>query len=320
MEIDWLKPFAENWQARVDQGRAPHAVLLAGPPGVGKRAAAAWMAGHKLGSCNGLAVPAYPFELPAHPDLRWLQREKDKQSISIDQVRALVADLSLTSYLGRGKAAVVDPADALNRNAANSLLKTLEEPPGDALLILIADRIGNLPATVLSRCQRITFSAPSADEAHAWLDRLQPGTAWSEPLRIAGNAPLSALLAAERLELTATLRRDLGAVARGLASPLAVAETWSKLDLPFVLEWLARQIQALAKTALGAGGVGIAGEIDHTVLQGIDSRNLFCYLDTINRLRNQLAGTFNVQLALENLLIEWSRGLCGAGLPAANSR
>ncbi|HNP36465.1 MAG TPA: AAA family ATPase, partial [Woeseiaceae bacterium] len=137
-------------------------MLLAGPPGVGKRAAAAWMVEQKLSVGAGTPVPVFPIAATEHPDLRWLRQLEDKQSISIDQVRELVAELSLTSYLGRGKVAVVDPASAMNRNAANGLLKTLEEPPGDTLMILIADRLGNLPATILSRCQRINFHLPAA--------------------------------------------------------------------------------------------------------------------------------------------------------------
>ncbi|NIQ44609.1 MAG: DNA polymerase III subunit delta', partial [Pseudomonas stutzeri] len=69
-------------------------------------------------------------------------------------------NLQLTSYEGRGKVAVIEPANTMTTSAANSLLKTLEEPPGDTLLILVADRIGRLPPTVFSRCQRIDFAPP----------------------------------------------------------------------------------------------------------------------------------------------------------------
>ncbi|HNP37715.1 MAG TPA: DNA polymerase III subunit delta' C-terminal domain-containing protein, partial [Woeseiaceae bacterium] len=130
---------------------------------------------------------------------------------------------------------------------------------------------------------------------------------------LAGNAPLAALQAAERLDLTNGLSRDLSALAAGRASPLEVAAAWSKLELTFVLEWLSRQVQAAAKIALGAGGPQLAADLDNSVLQRIDSRKLFCYLDHINRLRSQLGGSFNVQLALEGLLIDWSTGLTQAG-------
>lgn len=308
MELTWLSAFAKTWLEGVQQARVPHAVLLAGPPGVGKRAAATWMVAQKLGLSDA-PCPVYPFERPVHADLRWLEQPEDKHSILIDQVRGLVADLSLTSYEGRGKAAVIEPANAMNNNAANSLLKTLEEPPGDALLVLIADRTGKLPATIFSRCRRINFHTPAEAEGLAWLDKFQPGTAWADALRIAGNAPLAALQAAERLDTTASMARDFKALALGQASPVDIAQNWAKLEPAFVLEWLSREVLRAAKASI-AGAAALRGpSIGDSVLQRIDSRNLICYLDTINRLRGQQGGSYNVQLALEGLLIDWATGL-----------
>jgi len=291
----------------------PHAVLLAGPAGVGKRAAAAWMAASRLGIGSPAVLPEFPFARPEHADLRWVEPPEDKQGILIDQVRELVTDLQLTSYEGGGKVAVIEPANAMTRNAANSLLKTLEEPPGDALLILVADRTGRLPATVFSRCQRFDFAPPPAVEGLRWLDQLQPGGRWAEALRFAGNAPLAALEALEHLDTSQTMSRELSAVGAGKMSPVDVAARWSKLDAAFVLDWMARQL-ALGLVALAGGRDRAAGlTIDETVLKRMDRRNLFCYLDSINRLRGQPRGSFNVQLTLEGLLIDWAEGLQDTG-------
>jgi DNA polymerase-3 subunit delta' len=286
--------------------------MLTGPPGLGKRAAACWLAAEKLGvSRHGL--PQYPAERFEHPDLRWVSMPEDKTSILIDQVRALVDGIGLTSYEGHGKVAVIEPADRMTTNAANSLLKTLEEPPGDALLILVADRVGRLPATVFSRCQRIDLHAPDEAQALAWLDRLQPGGRWSDALKAAGGAPLGAIAAAEVMEQTTTMARDFAAVASGRASPLDVALAWSKLDPGFVLEWLARTVAGIAKAAIGGADGGAPIELSDSVRKRMDLRNLFCYLDSINRLRGRPAGSYNVQLTLEGLLIDWATGLASAG-------
>jgi len=317
MDISWLSGFAQNWHDRIRQGRVPHAALLTGPSGVGKRAAASWMAAQHLGIESVAACPQYPVAAIEHADLRWIAPPEDKQAIGIEQIRALVAEISLTSYQGGGKVAVIEPANAMTTNAANSLLKTLEEPPGDALLILIADRKGRLPATIFSRCQRVEFSLPSEAEGLAWLDRFRPSADWSEALSLSGSAPLAALAGIERLDAHTSMSRDFAAIASGRGSALEVASRWTGLDTDFVLDWLARQLQIMVFKASGAAKSGSAGAIDESVLKRMDRRNLFCYLDIINRLRGQPGGSYNVQLTLEALLIDLSEGLenCGQSSP-----
>jgi DNA polymerase-3 subunit delta' len=259
-------------------------------------------------------LPKYPLQWPEHADLRWIAPVEDKEAIGIEQIRELVADLSLTSYAGKGKVAVIEPANRMTANAANSLLKTLEEPEGDALLILVADRIGRLPATIFSRCQRIDFCAPATNPALGWLDQLRPGTAWVEALRVAGGAPLAAITAHENLDTGKGMARDLNQLGRGKGSAVEVAARWAKLDPGFVLDWLARQVQE-SIVALAAGRDRSPGvTIDDFVLRRMDRPNLFCYLDIINRLRGQPGGSYNVQLTLEGLLIDWADGLAECGL------
>jgi DNA polymerase-3 subunit delta' len=313
MELSWQSDFAKNWRDRIAQGRQPHAILLLGPAGVGKRAAAAWIARLALEPAQCGQLPSHPVEILEHPDLRWISPLEDKQAIGIDQIRRLVSDLGLTSYAGDGKVAVVEPANAMTDSAANSLLKTLEEPPGDALLILIADRVGRLPATIFSRCQRIEFTQPAEAAALEWLNRLHPGSAWTDALRSAGGAPIGAIAALDNLEASAAMARDFNAVGRGESSPVAVAARCSKLDPAFVLNWLAQQVNLMA-VAQSAGRDKAQGlVIDDSVLRRMDRRNLFCYLDIINRLRGQPGGSYNVQLTFEGLLIDWAGGLQGCG-------
>ena len=316
MELTWLTRFVEDWRDRVTQDRVPHAVLLAGPVGVGKRAAARWVAASTLGLDAG-PLPRHPENVPEHADLRWVAPLEDKESIGIEQIRELVNEMSLTSYEGGGKVAVIEPANAMTVSAANSLLKTLEEPSGDALIILVADRVGKLPATIFSRCQRIDMAVPGASHALGWLDRLQPGAAWAEALRAAGGAPLAAVTALEGLETGAKMAADLNALGRGAGSAVEVAARWTKLGPAFVLDWMAQQLKLalIAQSAGRAQATGLA--IDDSVLRRMDRRNLFCYLDIINRLRGQPAGSFNVQVTLEGLLIDWADGLreCGPTAP-----
>ena len=128
-------------------------------------------------------------------------------------------------------------------------------------------------------------------------------------MKLAGNAPLAAIKAIDELDTHSSMSRDFAAVGRGQASPLEVAARWSKLEPPFVLDWLARQIQyAILRASVGPQTPATQA-IDDSVLGRMDSRNLFCYLDIINRLRGQPRGSYNVQLTFESLLIDWAEGL-----------
>jgi len=320
MELTWLQSICDEWLARLAQGRVPHAVLLLGPVGTGKRATAVWMAKQRLGLQDGRSLPQYPFAAPEHADLRWVGPPEDKHSVGIDQVRTLINELNLTSYEGGGKVAIVDSAHAMTINAANSLLKTLEEPPGDALIVLVADRVGRLPATVFSRCQRVNFNRPATSESLAWLDRLQPGTAWEKPLEAAGGAPLAAIEALQLLSDTDSMAREFAELAENRAAPLTVAARWAKYEPRFVLDWLCVQIQWCIHRHSGSAGSTATRRqpvLSDSVLHRIDRRNLFCYLDTINRLRAQATGSFNVHLTFESLLIDWAEGLSDVQRPGS---
>lgn len=308
MEITWHQKILDAWRSGQAQGRLPHALMLTGGVGTGKRCAAAWLARSRL-DMPVAGGPEYPLAIPEHADLRWITCPEDKFSIGIDQVRDLVGELNLTSYEGGGKVAVIEPADAMTHSAANSLLKTLEEPPGDTLLILVVDRPGRLPATIVSRCQRLSVHLPSEPTGVAWLQSLRPGTEWAPVLRDAGMAPLAAIGALERLEETNAMAAELRAVAAGSAAPLPVAAKWAKMEPEFVLGWLARQVQLCISRTTNGINTGVAAVVDDSLLGRMDRRNLFCYLDIINRLRGQPAGSFNVQLTLECLLIDWSQRL-----------
>ena len=160
---------------------------------------------------------------------------------AIDQVRELCAFLGYTAQYGGYKIALLEPADRLNGNAANSLLKTLEEPLGACLLLLVTAWPARLPATVRSRCQRLSFGIPSPTLAVPWLAaRVKEGPDPQTLLDWAGGAPLAALTYAD--EGHWRRRRELAegyeqvSVAR--ADPILAAESWMKEGLADNLRWL----------------------------------------------------------------------------------
>ncbi len=143
------------------------ALLFCGPPGIGKRLVAAGLAQAWL-CLEGGAEPCGRCESCRRPhtnpdaDLLTVGPIDNKKSIGVAQVRDLETWLGLMPSRGQRKMAIVDPADALTAEAANALLKTLEEPPRGRVIVLVAERAGSLPPTVRSRCQLISFG-PLAD-------------------------------------------------------------------------------------------------------------------------------------------------------------
>lgn len=164
------------------EGRMHHALLFEGPQGIGKATTAFHLAGHILSNSNAetaslqLATPDYsrsPYRQIAqdiHPALMHITRPLDPKTgkyrtgITVEEIRRITHFLSRTSHDGSWRIVIIDPADDMNRNAANALLKTLEEPPARALFILISHSSGKLLPTIRSRCQSLTFKAlPDAD-------------------------------------------------------------------------------------------------------------------------------------------------------------
>lgn len=176
-------------------GRLSHAYLVVGAPR--GRALELAQALAQLVFCPHADPPCG--ECPAcrrvrertHPDVAWIEPQKKSREIDVEQIRALTQQIALTSYGGGWKAAVVLFADCLNENAANALLKTLEEPPPQTLLVLVTDAPQFLPATLRSRCQYLALPPEEPPLRDDWraavMDRLRRGRA---------PQPLEALIAA----------------------------------------------------------------------------------------------------------------------------
>ncbi len=328
-----------------DRKRLPHALLLAGPAGLGKNALAAWLAQFLLcvqpaagdkpcGHCQGCRL----FAAGSHPDLHVVQPEaiykstdtliaryalrypptdknkdsKDSSVIRIDQIRSLIENAQTRPQIAACKLMLLSPADTLNVNAANSLLKLLEEPPPDSYLILVADRPARLPATIRSRCTRVDFNAPAKDTALAWLRSRDLSESDARLLLgLAGGAPLAAQLLAESdfLAQRAALLEDVERLVGGQADPLACAARWKSLGAERCLLWLQGWLSDLIRTTMRTGPGQLHNPDVQTRLQALekrlDLRQLFRYADVVAQGRALLGGPLDEQLLLEDTLIRW---------------
>lgn len=299
-------------------GRIPHALLLSGPRGVGKgrlaeRLAAALLceapdaAGAPCGSCRQCHLAA----AGTHPDWRRVAPAEEGKDILVDQIRDLSRYLGLKAQLGGYKVAVIEPADRMNINAANSLLKGLEEPPPDTVLLLVSSRPGALPATIRSRCQKLLLGLPPRDQAVAWLAEQgvdNPDTA----LSIAQGAPLAALALARKEETGRrnALLEDFTALAEGREDPLQIAAKWLKLNIKSSLYWMYTWLIDMIRMKTVTDPPGCINP-DHRVelariAKKMDVMLLFQRLDQLTRALQMIDTPVNKQLLLEDLLLPWS--------------
>lgn len=308
--LPWQRTQWQRIAQQIERERLPHALLIAGPQAVGKRIFARALAALLLcrspqyGAACGTCKSCLLLAAQAHPDEHWLAPEETGKAVKIDQVRDLVERMTQTAQQGGRKVAVIAPAEAMNRNAANALLKTLEEPAGSATLIMISDIPGRLLPTLRSRCQRLDFPIPARIEVQAWL---QPQAASAEKLELAlaeaEGRPMLArdLLAGDDAALRSELDEEFAAVLGRQLSVLTVAERWKQRDWAALLYWLESRLVRALRTQVGAQpplGPAVAQ------LARISATALFGLLDQLRALLNQtLAGTNpNPQLALESFL------------------
>lgn len=232
----WQEARWDRVRSLRDAGRLPHALLISGPGGTGEGLFADALMQSLLCTSMTTTTPCgecsacHEYIAGTHPDAIRVEPDEAGKAIGIDRIRELTGRLNLTSG-GRAKVARIEPAESMTLAAANSLLKTLEEPPGDSVLLLVSERPARLPATVRSRCQRITFGLPDRDSALAWL-RGQPEVEQPEYwLDRAGGAPLRARemaaagfdeapLISALVQALGAGRIDRGAIDAGSALPL----------------------------------------------------------------------------------------------------
>jgi DNA polymerase-3 subunit delta' len=204
-------------------GGLPHALLLAGPAGLGKRDFAEALARRMLCERSTGSEPACDecdacrwFEAGNHPDFRRLIPEADAEEVEsdeapaktekpekkkssqirVEQVRALADFVYVGAHRARGRVIIAQPAEAMNAAAANSLLKILEEPPSSIYFILISDAYRRLLPTIRSRCSQVVMGRPEPQVARDWLKKTQPDAA--SLLDVTGGMPLRALTAGEQ--------------------------------------------------------------------------------------------------------------------------
>lgn len=323
-----IYPWQQSDWARLQElrKRPPHGLLFKGAKGIGKLDLALSFARSLLcehpdeaGFACGQCSSCHWFEQGSHPDFRLLQPEalsldgeesesgkKPSKQISVDQVRGLADFFGMSAHQGGRRVVVIHPAEAMNTNAANALLKNLEEPPQGLLFILVAHKPQQLLPTILSRCLSFVLPAPDAASAERWLAE-QGVTNPAEALAASGYAPLQAVQLDEQLG-----SEERGKLLRAVRQPktldvFALAEALQKTEQVLVVQWLQQWCYDLSSMKL-------AGKLRYHLGEEAAIRKLVEPIEPLNlaRLQKYLQGakreaqhTLNPKLFLESLLLSY---------------
>ena len=307
MIYPWLEAADAEFSERLRNDRLPHALLLSGPRDTGKVALARSFMASLLcqenqhpacGACRSCQL----LNSGAHPDGHTITFEEHpktgdlRKELVIGQVRKLISALQLTNTFSTRKAALIYPVEAMNRHTANALLKTLEEPPGETVLILVSHDTARLPATIRSRCQNLQVRPAGAAEALEWLcnagavDRPEAETA----LQSAAGSPLKALRmlrdgSADQYRLVTATLRDLRS---GRGSPGAAMAALADLEPELLWSW----ISLLA-----------AGELKSVIASSAASRALSLLQSEADKNRMLVPTPVRKDFLLQDWLIQWAR-------------
>jgi DNA polymerase-3 subunit delta' len=313
--LPWLAPALAHFDEARRRRQLGHAWLLSGAEELGKINLALVLAHRLLGVEREpapldadtvlAALPQRHSPSDRHPDLHWLYPEEEKDTISVEQVRAVIEAFALTAHRGVAKVVVIEPAEALTVAAANALLKTLEEPTPDTYLLLVSHRPGRLPATIRSRCQHLHLELPSTAALAGWL-QVAPSAAAAAG-DVVGPAPLAIArtIRADDYNIFKELQDNLTRLSEDRVDPLAVAQSWAKGRTDVALAWLGRRLHAELRLRLGdvSTEVTVPGATTlHNAWEGVPTRTLFDQHAKAEQLRNLLGSGLNVELALQALL------------------
>lgn len=322
-----LLPWQQHqWQhlcSYIEQKRIPQALLITGNKGLGKQhmasqfaAALLCTAPHANGMACGLCSSCLLVHADTHPDLIRVQPEETGKGITIGQIRALITQLTLKPQFETIRVVIINPADKMNNAAANAFLKCLEEPTERTVIILISEKLSKLPATIISRCQKLAIGSPDKQTVAEWLSKTLQGDAVSDKklygsIPLAQGAPLLALEYAndETLTLRDECFKKWMAIAKQHESPVIVAEDWQKQSATPLLFWMTSWIVDMIKCFYHAETEDLYNPDLKEQLQELsrqlELKGLYKLYDLLLLGRQRLDTQINKQLLFEEILIQW---------------
>ena len=314
----WQESSWTHCQQWFRQNRLPHALLLTGMAGMGKQHFMQIMAQRLL--CENAHDKEYAcdvcrschlFKLGHHPDFFCVTVEEKSKSIKVDQIRILTQTLANTPQLANKQIVAIFPAEAMNSAAANALLKTLEEPSGDVVLLLLSNEPGRLLPTIKSRCQRLNFSTTQENIAIIWLQQQGMQQDAKILLTLADGAPLKALALAKQnvIHIRDALLKLFILMQQPAYDALASVEAMLKNDLNTLLQVWSGLINDLIRMQLQVQAGYLTNRDKLSELNRLNSQLSLTRLQShwllLQEARQQMGSHIhvNAQMLLEKLLL-----------------
>jgi DNA polymerase-3 subunit delta' len=306
----WKQPAWQRFLTTKRQQKIAHAVTLCGVSGLGKHELSLHMAkavlcltpnddGSQCNHCHSCQL----FEAGNHPDHLVIEPEEVGKQIKIEQIRQLKEKQQLTPTISRWKTVIINPADMMNVNANNSLLKLLEEPEENTFMMLVTAKFERLPITVRSRCQQIHLKTPNMDETIKWLTehgkQIDTDPFFEQYYSLANGAPLAIaeLVESDAVTQFQQINNDLETLFKQRVNPIEIAVNWLNFDLPLLMQ----QCYQVVHSKLTERFKSQQNNADGLSLPQ-DWKIVDCIVETTKLISSQ--NNLNKQLLLERFLVE----------------
>ncbi len=325
-EFPWHQQTWQQFTKARTQNKLPHAILLSGEEGIGKLSLAKRMAKSLIclntvstatDACNE-CQSCKTYESGANPDFTHISLLEDKQQIGVDQIRALSDFLNYSRSYNTNRVVIINPTERMNINAANSLLKSLEEPSAHTVIILVTAKLNQLLPTIKSRCQLFSVKTPSKDESVHWLQQHQShqnqnSNQLVDPeivLEMTGNKPLKAInISQDDIENRNQFFQDLSTVIHQQITITEMAKKWEKHDFETLLNWQILFIQSTIKSELSTDtNVDNSSNSNNKLSQHLSAEEHWNLYQNLIKQKQYIHTSVNSLMFMENMIMLWLKG------------
>jgi len=319
--LPWQQKNWNHLSGYINQDRVPQALLIHGNKGLGKQQLATQFAfsllcekpnsdGLACGQCDRCRL----LKAETHPDFIQIKPDEPGKNITIGQIRNLIINLTLKPQFDTYRVVIINPADLMNNAASNAFLKCLEEPTERTTLILITGNISRLPATIISRCQKLNVTQPNKETVMDWLSQQNPSLLLSHAetlYNLTQGSPLQALDYIESKILT--LRNDCFNAWMDLSKqkqhPVVIAENWQKLTEVPLLHWITTWTIDIIKCYYQTSPARLYNPDYKNQLQPLSQqlelKAIYKFYDLLLISRQRYMTQINKQSLFEEILINW---------------